>query len=271
MEDDEERKTLFDVVYGRKSEKVVLQQLTMVAQVPSNSADRTELGARYQNLLTQLTKQHKLDYGITGLLLIYPTCLLHIIEASEYMLDCFLNEFQATQEQPDCNLLEAKIAFMWHSLESRQFKQWSYKVSSLHLFLEMPRDVSADTIRVFFFSAVTFVCVVLKLPVILQVLTANQIDVNPVFTRLEKVEESIETVVCRVLTPLQKLVTHLETSKDIPGAILDNKPEFLNPPEALEELLDRDELLSPQQYLQMYHSPLNISIDLGQVNLRSFF
>ncbi|XP_027885205.1 testis-expressed protein 47 isoform X2 [Xiphophorus couchianus] len=230
MEDDEERKTLFDVVYGRKSEKVVLQQLTMVAQVPSNSADRTELGARYQNLLTQLTKQHKLDYGITGLLLIYPTCLLHIIEASEYMLDCFLNEFQATQEQPDCNLLEAKIAFMWHSLESRQFKQWSYKV-----------------------------------------LTANQIDVNPVFTRLEKVEESIETVVCRVLTPLQKLVTHLETSKDIPGAILDNKPEFLNPPEALEELLDRDELLSPQQYLQMYHSPLNISIDLGQVNLRSFF
>ncbi|XP_032431216.1 testis-expressed protein 47 isoform X2 [Xiphophorus hellerii] len=230
MEDDEERKTLFDVVYGRKSEKVVLQQLTMVAQVPRDSADRTELGARYQNLLTQLTKQHKLDYGITGLLLIYPTCLLHIIEASEYMLDCFLNELQATQEQPECNLLEAKIAFMWHSLESRQFKQWSYKV-----------------------------------------LTADQIDVNPVFTRLEKVEESIETVVCRVLTPLQKLVTHLETSKDLPGAILDNKPEFLNPPEVLEELLDRDELLSPQQYLQMYHSPLNISIDLGQVNLRSFF
>ncbi|XP_014326655.1 testis-expressed protein 47 isoform X2 [Xiphophorus maculatus] len=230
MEDDEERKTLFDVVYGRKSEKVVLQQLTMVAQVPSDSADRTELGARYQNLLTQLTKQHKLDYGITGLLLIYPTCLLHIIEASEYMLDCFLNELQATQEHPDCNLLKAKIAFMWHSLESRQFKQWSYKV-----------------------------------------LTADQVDVNPVFTRLEKVEESIETVVCRVLMPLQKLVTHLETSKDLPGAILDNKPEFLNPPEALEELLDRDELLSPQQYLQMYHSPLNISIDLGQVNLRSFF
>ncbi|XP_043957441.1 testis-expressed protein 47 isoform X2 [Gambusia affinis] len=230
MEDDEERKTLFDVVYGRKSEKVVLQQLTMVAQVPSDAADRTELGARYENLLSQLTKQHKLDYKITGLLLIYPTCLLHIIETSEYMLDCFLNELQAMQEQPDCTLLGAKVAFMWHSLESRQFQQWSYKV-----------------------------------------LTANQIDENPLFTRLEKVEEGIETVVCRVLTPLQKLVTHLETSKDFPGAILDKKPEFLNPPEVLEQLLDRDELLSPQQYLQMYHSPLNISIDFGQVDLRSFF
>ncbi|PWA21380.1 hypothetical protein CCH79_00003356 [Gambusia affinis] len=189
--------------------KVVLQQLTMVAQVPSDAADRTELGARYENLLSQLTKQHKLDYKITGLLLIYPTCLLHIIEASS----------------ASSTLLGAKVAFMWHSLESRQFQQWSYKV-----------------------------------------LTANQIDENPLFTRLEKVEEGIETVVCRVLTPLQKLVTHLETSKDFPGAILDKKPEFLNPPEVLEQLLDRDELLSPQQYLQMYHSPLNISIDFGKEN-----
>uniref|UniRef100_A0A096M7C0 Testis expressed 47 n=1 Tax=Poecilia formosa TaxID=48698 RepID=A0A096M7C0_POEFO len=226
MEDDEERVTLFDVVYGRKSEKVVLQQLTMVAQVPSDAADRTELGARYENLITQLTKQHRLGCGITGLLLIYPTCLLHIIEASEYLLDCFLNELRAMQEQPDCKLLEAKVAFMWHSLEGRQFQQWSYKV-----------------------------------------LTADQINQNPLFTTLEKVEESVETVVCRVLTQLQELVMHLKTSKELPGAILDNKPELLNPPAVLEQLLDRDELLSPQQYLQMYHSPLNICIDFGK---RSF-
>lgn len=38
--------------------------------------------ARYENLNAHLSKQHKWDHGITGLLLIYPSCLLHIIEVS---------------------------------------------------------------------------------------------------------------------------------------------------------------------------------------------
>lgn len=42
-------------------------------------------------------------------------------------------------------------------------------------------------------------------------LNAGQVDGNPVVRKLEEDEESIESLVCSVLTPLQKLVKHLET------------------------------------------------------------
>ncbi|KAM4715160.1 testis-expressed protein 47 [Anableps anableps] len=225
MEDGEDRLTLFDVIYGRKTEKVVLQQLIMVARLQCDPTDRTELGAYYENINVHLTNQHTWDQGITGLLLIYPSCLLHIIEASEYMLDCFLNKLQATHQQPDCPWLEVKIVFMCHNLEARQFQQWSYMV-----------------------------------------LNEDQVSRNPRVQRLEEDEESIESLVCSVLTQLQELVKHLETPEVLPSSILDENLELLISPMILEQLLGRGELLSPQQYLQMYHCPLNISIDFGKRN-----
>ncbi|KAK5620431.1 hypothetical protein CRENBAI_024297 [Crenichthys baileyi] len=215
MEDGEDITTMFDMVYGRMNEKVVLQQLIMVARLPFDPADRTELGARYENFNVHLSKQHMWDQGITGLLLIYPSCLLHVIEASECILGCFLKDLQATQQHADFACLEAKIVFMSHNLKSRQFQQWSYMV-----------------------------------------LDAGLVARIPVVRRPEEDEESIESLVCSVLTPLQKLV--------LPGSVLDENPELLIPPVILENLLGRDELLSPQQYLELYQSPLNISMNLDK-------
>ncbi|MEQ2181580.1 hypothetical protein GOODEAATRI_013039 [Goodea atripinnis] len=95
------------------------------------------------------------------------------------------------------------------------------------------------------------------------VLDAGLVARNPVARRPEEDEESIESLVSSVLTLLQKLV--------LPGSVLDENPELLIPPVILENLLGRDELLSPQQYLEMYQSPLNISIEFGQANLESYF
>lgn len=52
--------------------------------------------------------------------------------------------------------------------------------------------------------------------------------------------------------------------KALPGSVLDETPELIISQEILEKLLARDELLSPQQYLQMYNSPLNVSMDFGK-------
>ncbi|XP_012732433.2 testis-expressed protein 47 isoform X2 [Fundulus heteroclitus] len=231
MEEEEDRSTMFDAVYGRMTEKVVLQQLIMVARLPCDPADRTELGASYENFNVHLSKQHMWDQGITGLLLMYPTCLLHVIEASEHMLNCFLKDFQAMQQQPDCTQLEAKVVFVGHNLEGRQFQQWRYEV-----------------------------------------MNAGPDDGNPLVRMLDEDEDSIESLVCSVLTSLQNLVPHVETiDKAFPGSVLDENQEILIPAVILEMLLGRDELLSPQQYHQMYHNPLNINPEYGQVNLRYFF
>jgi len=52
-----------------------------------------------------------------------------------------------------------------------------------------------------------------------------------------------------------------------PGSVLDETPELIVPQRILEKLLGRTELNSPQQYLQMYNSPLNISIEIGKMHL----
>lgn len=53
-------------------------------------------------------------------------------------------------------------------------------------------------------------------------------------------------------------------SKAPPGSVLDETPELIVSQEVLDQLLAREELQSPQQYLQAYNSPVNISMDFGK-------
>ncbi|KAG7506877.1 hypothetical protein JOB18_017730 [Solea senegalensis] len=88
---------------------------------------------------------------------------------------------------------------------------------------------------------------------------------NPAAKGLEEEDESTETLVCSVLAALQNLSKHLELSKmALPGLLLDKNPELIVSQNVLGKLLARGELLSPQLYLQMYDSPVNIRMTFGQ-------
>uniref|UniRef100_UPI0037E977B2 testis-expressed protein 47 n=1 Tax=Semicossyphus pulcher TaxID=241346 RepID=UPI0037E977B2 len=220
---DEEEMNMFDVLQGKMREKIVLQRLILIARLPHHLADRTEVGAHYERLNFQLSKQYLLD-PLTGLLLIYPHCALHIIESSQEVLLSVLKDLKEMQQQPQGTLLEApKVVFLEQNPDSRMFQQWSYK--------ELRADqVVGDT------------------------------------KRHEEEEESTETLLCTVLSVTQKLGDQMEISKSaVPGSVLDETKELIVSQKVLEKLLTRDELLTPQQYLQMYDSPLNISMDFGQV------
>ncbi|XP_028422837.1 testis-expressed protein 47 isoform X1 [Perca flavescens] len=262
-EDEESsRMTMFDVLHGEMREKIVLQRLIVIARLPRGLADRTELGGQpaitfratrtesttaqckiiaipltrslyssqlsnhpyYEKLNFQLSKQYIWDH-MTGLLLIYPSCLLHIIESSREVLVSVLKDLKDMQQQPDSTLLEAaKVVFMAHNPPSRLFQQWSYKV-----------------------------------------LDADQGAEDSVTKGPDEEEESTETLVCTVLSALQKLGEHLKISKAVPGSGLDTSPGPIVSQEVLNKLLAREELMTPQQHLQMYNSPLHISMDFGQV------
>ncbi|XP_028287012.1 testis-expressed protein 47 isoform X2 [Parambassis ranga] len=213
-----------------KDTMVLLQRLVVIAQLSRDVVDRKEVGAHYENLNFQLNKQFKRDL-ITGLLLIYPSCLLYIIESSRDFLLSVLKDLQAMQQKPDGTLLKAKIVFMAHNPESRMFQQWSYKV-----------------------------------------MDAAQVAVDTGIKRLEEDEESTETLVCSVLSSLQKLSENLQVSRMVlPGLVLDQTPQMIIPQKVLDKLLCRDELQSPAQHLQMYNSPLDISMEFGQVNPLNFY
>ncbi|KAE8283915.1 Testis-expressed protein 47 [Larimichthys crocea] len=193
--------TMFEVYQGRSREKIVLQRLI-----------------------------YTFDH-ITGLLLIYPSVLLHVIESSRDVLLSVLKDLKDLQQETDCALLEApKVVFMAHNPESRLFQQWSYKVLNVD---QKPGDAEAK--------------------------------------EQEEEEDSTETLVCTVLSALQKLGEHLETSKKADrGSVLDETPGLVISQAVLEKLLARADFLTPQEHLQMYDSPLNISMDCGQVIRSSF-
>ncbi|XP_068592845.1 testis-expressed protein 47 isoform X2 [Cebidichthys violaceus] len=202
--------------------RIVLQRLVLIARLPRNLADRTELGAHYEKLNFQLSKRYILD-NMTGLLLIYPSCLLHVIESSRDVLVSVLKDLTEMQQQPDGALMEApKVVLMAHNPQSRLFQQWSYKV--------LEADQMAGDLK-----------------------------------RFEEEEESTESLVCCVLSALQKLSEHLEVSKAVPGSVLGKAPELIVSQTVLNKLLTRDELQTPRRHLQMYNSPLNITMNAGHV------
>ncbi|KAI9537404.1 hypothetical protein NQZ68_025260 [Dissostichus eleginoides] len=218
---EEDSATMFDVFTSQMRERIVLQRLIVIARLPHDLADRTELGAHYERLNFQLSKRYSWDL-MTGRLYIYPSCLLHIIESSREVLLSVLTDLKDMQHQTDGALLEApRVVFMVHHPQSRLFQQWSYKV-----------------------------------------LEADQVAGDPGAKALEDEEETTETLVCTVLSGLQKLD---KSKKAVPGSVWDETPELIASQRVLYKLLAREELLTPQQHLQMYNSPLDIHMDFGQV------
>ncbi|KAK5851228.1 hypothetical protein PBY51_002038 [Eleginops maclovinus] len=216
----EDTTTMFDVFHCHMRERIVLQRLIVIARLPHDLTDRTELGAHYERLNFQLSKRYSLDL-MTGRLYMYPSCLLHVIESSREVLLSVLKDLKDMQ-QTDGTLLEApRVVFMAHNPQSRLFQQWSYKV-----------------------------------------LDADQVAGDPGAKDLEDEEETTETLVCTVLSGLQKLE---KSKKAYPWSVPDETPELIVSQRVLYKLLARDELLTPQQHLQMYNSPLNIRMDFGQV------
>ncbi|XP_068610946.1 testis-expressed protein 47 [Brachionichthys hirsutus] len=221
----ETRTSLFHLLAeGRKNPqdaKIVLQRLIVIARLPQHLADRAELGAHYEKLHFQLSKQFIRDH-MTGLLLIYPSCLLFIVESSRQVLMSVLKDMQ---QPPGCTFLETpKVMFLAHNPLKRLFQQWSYKL-----------------------------------------INTDQRIWNITTKGLGEEDESTETLVCTVLSALKKLGEHIEThNMALPGSALDKTPELIVSQNVLAKLLARDDLMTTQQHLQMYNSPLNISVDFGQ-------
>ncbi|XP_055005953.1 testis-expressed protein 47 [Boleophthalmus pectinirostris] len=219
----EHRTTLFGEIMAKnknaeEEEKILLQRLLLIARLPNGLRDRTELTAHYENLSLQLSKQFPRD-NMTGLLLLYPSCLIHVIESSRDVLVTILEDLIKLQQASDCVSLEApKIVFMAHNPHSRKFQQWSYKL------------LNAD------------------------VASAKGT------TELEK--EPTETLVLQVLTSVETIAKQLEQAKRTEGGSA--LKDLGMAPDVLITLTSREDLLTPQQYLKLYNSPLHIRIDFGQ-------
>ncbi|XP_066560469.1 testis-expressed protein 47 isoform X2 [Amia ocellicauda] len=111
--------------------KFLLHRLIYVAYISTELADKRDLGGYYERLFQNLQRRYQGD-GISGLLLLYPSYVVHMIESSSDILFSVLRDLRSMQEHGHRVLLvDPRILIMSHDIPNRLFQQWSYEVLNL--------------------------------------------------------------------------------------------------------------------------------------------
>ncbi|XP_033896785.2 testis-expressed protein 47 isoform X2 [Acipenser ruthenus] len=130
----EERVTMYMLRQDKQREvrkKFLLHRLIFIARISPELADKRDLGGYYEQLYQDLQRYYQGD-GVTGLLLLYPSYILHIVESSNDVLFSVLRDLVHMQRQGHSALiLEPRILVISHDIPNRLFQQWSYKVLSV--------------------------------------------------------------------------------------------------------------------------------------------
>ncbi|XP_063309432.1 testis-expressed protein 47 [Pelobates fuscus] len=113
------------VLNSRDDSKSLLNRLIFVSKISPELADKRDL-AEYWEQQFLLYNQGE---SVSGLLLLYSSYTIHIMESSSDVLYCVLRELRKMQKRESgALLLQPRILVMSHNLPFRLFTQWSYKV-----------------------------------------------------------------------------------------------------------------------------------------------
>ncbi|XP_056405844.1 testis-expressed protein 47-like isoform X2 [Hyla sarda] len=82
-------------------------------------------------------------------------------------------------------------------------------------------------------------------------------------------EEATDGIITECLTKILKIGKHLtkypKGSKNIPDSVFEKIPELIIPQTSILHLLQCKDLLTPEQFLRVYDTPLHIMLDSGHV------
>uniref|UniRef100_A0ABM5FM69 Testis-expressed protein 47-like isoform X1 n=1 Tax=Pogona vitticeps TaxID=103695 RepID=A0ABM5FM69_9SAUR len=207
---------------GKGEAKSFLHRLIFLAKISPDLADKRDLAQYWEELFVRLQRYHYHAEEITGLLLLYPKYVVHILESSSDVLYSVLRDLRDMEQQQRVLVLDAKILVMSHNLPSRLFQQWNYKVLAMperhqDYVLHTPHEESVDAL----------------------------------------ISECLTALLCLG----KHLLKYPKSPKNLPDAIVEKVPELIIPQDTLHYLLASEELLSPAQYLDLFDSPLNILMD----------
>ncbi|XP_053310128.1 testis-expressed protein 47-like [Spea bombifrons] len=208
------------VLNARDDTKSLLHRLIFVSKISSELADKRDLGEYWEKTFQGYNQG---DY-VSGLLLLYPSYTIHVLESSSDVLYCVLRELRNMKKQGNRALvLDPRIVVMSHDIPSRLFSQWSYKV------LHVPAQHLGD----------------------------------------KYANETVDDIISECLTKILKIGKHLtkypKGSKNIPDSAFEKVPDLIIPQASISFLLHCKDLLTPDQFLETYDSPLNILMDSDRV------
>ncbi|KFO21191.1 hypothetical protein H920_17426 [Fukomys damarensis] len=110
-----------------KLNKFLLHRLFLVANIQPNM-EKKEVAEYYDQAFQSILKHHP-EEAVTGLLLIYPTSMLHIIESSDGTLQQVLSDYLGHErKEPEFWIQKMKIIVISHNIPTRLFMQWHVSV-----------------------------------------------------------------------------------------------------------------------------------------------
>lgn len=127
------RLSLFDLILERtraQNKKQLVHRLVYVSKIRQDVNDRKDIGAHYERLFKELQTQVHGE-AVTGLLLIYPVHIIHVVETSYNMLLKVIEDLEEDEQSISGMLLNTKILVCTGDLNNRLFGQWSFRTLNL--------------------------------------------------------------------------------------------------------------------------------------------
>ncbi|XP_030062471.1 testis-expressed protein 47 isoform X2 [Microcaecilia unicolor] len=218
------RRTLFQHIMHKRMTlntkddmKSLLHRLILLAKISPELADKRDLTEYWEQLFISLQRYYQGE-GVTGLLLLYPSYAIHILESSSDVLYSILRDLKEMKYQGDrVMVMEPRILVLSHNIPNRLFQEWRCNL------------VDAPDKKTPFHGGPT------------------------------------ECIINECITKILKLGMHMhmqaKTATGTSDSIPEKALELLIPQAAICYLLECDELLTPELFLQAYDCPLNIIMD----------
>ncbi|XP_036086211.1 testis-expressed protein 47 [Rousettus aegyptiacus] len=199
--------------------KFLLHRMFLVAKITAN-IEKKDITEYYEQAFQSISNDH-LGEAVTGLLLIYPTSILHILESSSGTLyRILLNYLDHENNEKEFFIQGMKIIVMSHNIPTRIFMQWYVSV--------------------------------IKVPVMyLDDVTQSQ--------SLEEVVTEFLTQTHKLALYIFKTVK--VGTKGPGDNLHQLVPELLLPEQIIKYLCKSEEFLNPETFLNMFNKPIHITLD----------
>jgi hypothetical protein len=121
--------------------KTVLHRIVIISKLTNNFSDKTKIGEYYDQMVRNQQKQQQNQSRlpdtfrdrITGILIIYPTIMIHIIESSfQTINDILIDIQQMTADEETTMIGETRILNYSHEIQVRLFPIYIYKMMNLN-------------------------------------------------------------------------------------------------------------------------------------------
>ncbi|XP_041756351.1 testis-expressed protein 47 [Coregonus clupeaformis] len=134
------KNSLFTDVEKQKTtcKKRFIHRLVYVATRKLNADDnQSAIAEYYEQFLSKFQKNIQTE-KVTGILLLYPKSIIHLMESSSEVLHMILEDLNEMEKIPKCPLKEVRILVVSHCVLRRMFPLWGYRFVTLPLSLQDP-------------------------------------------------------------------------------------------------------------------------------------